>query len=240
MTQGPVLYVSAEDDMATLRRRLADVARDMAIPLSRLKYLTLQPLLGPQTVMWTADHSNEVRPTSNWRRLVRLVEATKPRAVILDHLGYMFSGNELAKGQAMQTIGLCRGLAKRVGTAILPVLHPSANGKADRSGSYGNLGWANAARSRIYFERILVDKTEPDEDARVLRTTKANYGPTGNEVRVRWTQGVFVLDSSATPGSTLRAARTQEADALFLTLLAEQPRESAPAPIRRRPRLPRA
>ena len=60
---------------------------------------------------------------------------------------------------------------------------------------------------------------ELDEDARVLSVNKINYGPMGGEIRLRWRNGVFIVDSDATPGSVARAASEAEAETLFLKLL---------------------
>src|SRR5262245_57384798 len=72
--------------------------------------------------------------------------------------------------------------------------------------------------SRMYFKRATTTKDEePDPDLRVLEVMKANYGPTGETVNLRWKEGVFV--PIAAPGSLERMARDNRIDELFLLLL---------------------
>src|SRR5690606_8602322 len=47
----------------------------------------------------------------------------------------------------------------------------------------------NSVRSRLY---LTADKDDPDR--RTLKTMKANYGRIGDEIKLRWSRGVFVLD----------------------------------------------
>jgi hypothetical protein len=53
-------------------------------------------------------------------------------------------------------------------------------------------------RSRLYLETINGDSGEEiAQGLRVLRIMKANYGPKGQEMRLRWQNGLFILDGPA-------------------------------------------
>jgi hypothetical protein len=90
---------------------------------------------------------------------------------------------------------------------------------ATGNGTSGNVAWSGSARSRLYLEMIASDRHESDPDARVLRTMKANYGPKGGELRIKWKAGVFVAD--AAPDSLDRMAAGAKAERVFLRLLAD-------------------
>jgi RecA-family ATPase len=72
----------------------------------------------------------------------------------------------------------------------------------------------------MYFKRAVTDKDEePDTDLRVLEVVKANYGPVGETVMLRWRDGLFLPVEGI--GSLDRMAQHQAADDVFLDLLAQ-------------------
>jgi RecA-family ATPase len=217
---GSALYLNAEDDDDELHRRLNDIARHLGLPLSRFSGLHLWSLAGDDALLATADERNNiVTPLPRLRDLRRRLEIIRPELTILDPLADLFGGNENVKPQARQFVGLMRGLAIEFNTTVILAGHPSMSGMASGTGASGNTGWGNSVRSRIYMERVSAGNQEPDEDARVMRKTKANYGREGDEIRFRYADGVFVLDSETTAGSAHRASTALIVEQLFLELL---------------------
>ena len=53
-------------------------------------------------------------------------------------------------------------------------------------------------RSALYLE-VPKGDNGPDPELRVLKVVKANYGRTGEQVSVRWQDGIYVIDSGADP-----------------------------------------
>jgi RecA-family ATPase len=75
------------------------------------------------------------------------------------------------------------------------------------SGASGSTAWNNAVRSRLYLTRPPVDDDETeDHDIRVLKTMKSNYGKIGDTTRLRWKDGVFVVDHPAIPDAVDKIA----------------------------------
>lgn len=72
-------------------------------------------------------------------------------------------------------------------------------------------------RSRLYLSRITDKGFEPDPDARVLSTKKANYGRTAGEINLKWKAGVFVVEAQPTGLDALAAGAKGER--VFLKLL---------------------
>ena len=111
-----------------------------------------------------------------------------------------------------------RRLAKRSGAAIVLISHPSLYGLNSGSGTSGSTQWSNAVRSRLYFsEAKKGDDDETESDIRELRVMKANYGPTGEAVRVRWHQGLFVPAGSV--GTLERVNAEADIDRAYLDCL---------------------
>jgi RecA-family ATPase len=218
--QGPVAVVSAEDDIDELHRRIVAVARGLGVKLADLTNLHLIPLAAKDAVMAAPEgRTNIVRETPVWRGLVAVVEQFKPRLVIIDTRADVFAGDENDRSQARQFIGLLRGLAITKNLAIILIEHPSLTGLTSRTGTSGSTGWNNAVRSRLYLENIRDDAgQEIGRGLRVLRVMKANYGPSGQELQLRWGDGCFVLDGPT--GGFENLIVEAKADRVFLELLA--------------------
>ena len=212
--RGRALIISAEDSEDELHRRFHDISTDLNGSLDRLEDLHFLPLAGEDAVLANADATNVVRPTPLWHRIVRIVCDLRPVLVVYDTLSDFFAGNENARPQARQFVGMLRGLALRQGHAAVLLAHPSLSGLSSGSGTSGSTAWSNSVRSRLYLERVSENGKEADPDARVLTTKKANYGRTGGELRVTWRNGVFVPDDG-----TGTDRKDREAEDVFLTLL---------------------
>ena len=109
---------------------------------------------------------------------------------MLDNLADIFAGNENVRPLARQFIGALRGLAIEFDCVVLLLSHPSLSGINSGSGTSGNTAWNNSVRSRLYLTRDDEDK-EVGPDRRILQTMKANYGPNGCRIELRWEVGRF-------------------------------------------------
>jgi RecA-family ATPase len=218
---GPVLFVTAEDDEEEIHRRVYAIAKGLNVELSDLVDLHIVPLAGQDAVMGAPEGKAAlITPTAVFRGLVTLVERVRPRLVILDALADVYAGEENARAQARQFIGLLRGLAIKNKLAVVLIAHPSLSGMASGSGTSGSTAWSNSVRARLYLERILDEgNREIDPDLRVLRIKKSNYGPVGLELRLRWKNGAFILDGPA--GGFDKLAADAKAERVFLDLLCD-------------------
>lgn len=131
--------------------------------------------------------------TMFFTQIGKLAEDFGAHLVILDSLHDLFAGNENSRPHARHFIGLLRRLARHIEGAVVLCAHPSLNGMSTGSGSAGSTAWNNAVRSRLYLTR---PKDDEDTDTRELKTMKANYGKTGDVIKLRWMEGVFVNEDA--------------------------------------------
>src|SRR5262245_38203252 len=104
---------------------------------------------------------------------------------------------------------MLRGLAIDHDCAVLLLSHPSQTGLITGSGTSGSTAWNNSVRSRLYLE--VVDK---DPSASVLKVVKANYGPVGEKIDLRWDDGVYGIDNG--PDEAVEGVLNRKAEASFL------------------------
>ena len=230
--RGRSLYIGAEDDLKEMHRRTAAIAKSMAQPLDLLTNFDIRCLVGENAVLATAINEVVV-PTDRWREICRYVAKTRPVLVVIDTLAAVFAGNENSRTQAQQFVNLIAGPCIKYGATVLMLAHPSRAGMATGTGDSGTTQWSNAVRSRLYLERVKIDGTEPDLDARVLRSKKTNYAKTGAEIRLRWHAGTLIVDEDADGKSAVKAASCIKAENVFLDLLEHYESEGrTSAPIR--------
>ena len=194
--KGRSLFISAEDDVTELHRRLSTIIRAQRVAIEDLGSLNILPLAGRDAVL-AAPKSREgfLSETPLFRAVEAQIDELRPGLLILDTLADLFGGDEIKRPHARQFIGMLRGLAIKYGVTILLLSHPSLTGMTSGTGTSGSTTWSNSVRSRLYLERPKgADDDAADDDRRMLTTKKANYGRAGGSVALRWRNGVFVLD----------------------------------------------
>ena len=131
----------------------------------------------------------------------------------------IFGVNQNDDAQARQCLQLLSAIALDYETAVIMPGHVSVGGLVSNSGTSGSVQWSNGCRSRLFLSRIIDnDGDELDKDARLLEVRKANWGPTDQKINIRWSNGVFVVDTGAVQSFVQRLA-ANDADKEFLRML---------------------
>ena len=220
--RGACVYLTAEDDVDEVHRRLDAITRGMDIDLAGLVDLKIVPLAHRDALLASAEpRTGILRPTPLFAALDQRIAEVGPALLILDTKADLFGGDENNRAQARQFVGMLRAQAIRHHTTTLLLDHPSLGGMASGTGTSGSTAWNNSLRSRLYFERVKDDAgKEPDVDARVLRIMKSNYARSGDEIKVRWEGGTFKVPTTSSGNLFTRQAVEETADQVFLDMLA--------------------
>jgi RecA-family ATPase len=215
---GNVIFFTAEEDMPEIRRRLRAIAAHLNVPLYELRGIFVGSSLDADVapVLGAPDKNGVIRETPLLKELIEGARRYNPTLIIIESAADVFAGNENDRAQTSQFIALLRRLARLVGCAVLLISHPSLSGINSGTGSSGSTQWTNGPRARLYFSEI---KREGDDDTghRELKVIKSNYGPSGEVVRLRWREGVFIIEPKT--GSLERIAADANAEAAFMRLL---------------------
>lgn len=205
---GRTVYIGAEDEAAEFQRRLADIATANGKDFDSLGDFRLLSLADCDALISVPDRTGNMRPTPLFEKIIDFICEFRPRLIVLDTAADLFGGDEIKRGQVRQFISELRKVAIGLDCAIVLLAHPSVQGMQSGSGSSGSTAWNNSVRSRLYLTRP--EGKDADQDLRILKTMKANYGTTGGEIKLRWKDGVFVIDDGRPRlGSQLMAAKAE-------------------------------
>lgn len=224
--QCKALYIGCEDDKDEMHRRQVAINTDLGIDMTDVADLALLPRVGDDNLLMEFGVDRDLgrdhgAPTEFWGQLWTLVQDHGAQLIVLDSLYDFFGGNENSRPQARQFINVLHGLAVACDGAVVVCAHPSLSGLSTGSGLSGSTAWNNAVRSRLYLTNPNADGEgvdgEGDADERVLRRKKANYSSLKDEIRLRWSEGTFVVVEE--PGGMVGSINRRNAETVFMELL---------------------
>jgi RecA-family ATPase len=212
-THGPAIVYSAEEKLKEMHRRCADILAHRGLSFDSLKG-RLKFICDPdEVILGKTDRDGIVRPTMSLLRLEKTITLIRPAFVVIENAADVYAGDENNRSTVTRFVRkLLGGLTEPSDATVALIQHPSVSGINDGSGRSGSTGWNNAGRWRLNL-------TKEDRDAgiRQLEVMKANYGPEGEKVQVRWERGVFVPVGTGNPFE--RAAATASVDDTFMRCL---------------------
>lgn len=219
-----VLGIFAEDGYDELQRRQVAINRHLDITMTDLGDMSLVSRAGADSLMMRFggdgyESRDRGEPTEFFQRVHNLATERGAQLVMLDSLHDFFGGNENSRPQARQFISLLRSLAIDIEGAVVVCAHPSLTGLSTGTGMSGSTGWNNSVRSRLYLTRPAddADDLEPDPDKRLLKVMKSNYSRTGDEISLRWREGVFIREDE--PSGVFGHMKRRGAERVFLEIL---------------------
>ena len=217
ITKGRAFYLSAEDDVPEVHRRMSDIASAERVSMRDLRGLTVAALADRDALLAIPGRlRGTLDPTPLYEALAARLAALKPSLIVIDTLADTFGGNEIERGPARQFVAMLRRLAIEFGATIVVLAHPSREGIKSERGDSGSTGWSNSVRSRLYLMR-----DEAESDLRTLELKKSNYGTIGNQIRLQWWAGAFRQIGQAESQSAHKEATRREIDNQFVEFLTE-------------------
>ncbi len=216
VSEGSVIYISAEDDDDELHRRVDDILRAEGETYDAIEGLTLRSLAGEDALL-AVESQVALMKSELFSELDQRAADETPALIVIDTLADVYPANENDRAKVRQFIGILRGLALKRNCAVMLLGHPSLSGLNTGSGTSGSTAWNNSVRSRIYLSRITDNGFEMDPDRRVLTSMKSNYGRVGSETHMKWASGVFVVEEAAQGFDALAAGA--KAQRVFVKLL---------------------
>ncbi|MCS3744311.1 AAA family ATPase [Rhizobium sp. BK661] len=198
--KGPVLIISAEDDLQEIHARAAEIAAAEGLDLEAMSGVEIVGLAGEDVELATETKRGRITKTPIYDRLLLNMEQLCPILLVIDNLADVFGGNENVRSQARQFIRLLRRIAIDFDCAVLLLAHPSLSGLNSGAGTSGSTGWSNSVRSRMFLRRETdAEGKEADERVRILQPMKSNYTALGEPIGLRWDCGVLVCTDKPVP-----------------------------------------
>ncbi len=196
----PVVYVSYEDNLDEINRRIHYIFGRFAFAESRqheiLSHFHPVPMRqhGP---VWAPDLGKHIQTRSQAtdaaHQLQKICEARKAKLLIIDPLSAGFYGDENSKAEAYAFINWWAAWGEDTQTAVLISAHLPKSTEARRSGYSGAAAWEGAVRSLFTLDRFDLNENEEGEREKkgnknkprkwylAIKGIKGNYAPTAKE-----------------------------------------------------------
>lgn len=215
-----VLVVPCEDEVDELWRRQEHICDYYKVHFGDLENLRFLDRFAEDNILMDFEReATRGRLTAFFAQLADHAVEFGAQLVVVDTVADTFGGGENNRPQVRQYIAACLGgLARRIGGSVVACAHPSLAGIASGEGTGGSTAWNNTMRGRLYFSRAEGTATEaPDPDKRLLSRKKSNYARIGDEVELRWKEGVFDVEYRMTGG--VAAIERRNVERLFVEAL---------------------
>lgn len=229
VADGPCLYYGAEDSENELHRRMARIVAHHGRNLSDLKGIRLVSMAEHDAVLAEPDRSGNLQVTKTFEKLIKLAADFAPKLIVIDTSADAFGGDEIKRVQVRKFITMLRQMGTAVDAAILLLSHPSLAGMASGTGLSGSTAWNNSVRSRLYLRPEKEEHGRSISPVRKLSVEKSNYAVAGDELSLRWKDGVYVLDGGEDPAiGNLLNGNAEGVYLRLLTKLCEQGQDLSP------------
>ena len=185
-----------EEDEDELHRRQADINRGYDIDMHTIGGLVhFTSRVGEDNILATFGYNDRIEPSGFYAQITHKIRETCAQLVIVDTAADTFGGNENYRAQVRSFINLLRRWAMESDGGVILTAHPSNFGISQGTGISGSTAWNNSVRARIYLTKPKDDAEEYGEkeetNERILKVMKNNYGPSGNQIRLRWEHGIY-------------------------------------------------
>jgi RecA-family ATPase len=182
-----------EDERDELQRRQVAINAHYGVSMGDLEDVLYRSRPGQDNILCRFSRWDAVpEPTNLFYGMVSTIRRFGSQLIVIDTASDVFGGNEIAKDQVRAFITLLRGLAIEIGACIVLTAHVSNEGLSSGSGLSGSRAWSNSVRARLW----LTSKSKEGGNERYLKTMKANYGPSGGKIPLKWEKGVFVVSDT--------------------------------------------
>jgi RecA-family ATPase len=219
VTQCRAMGLFCEDDADEMHRRQDAICRAYGAELRDLAEMRWSCPVGDDNTLIRFEPDGTPVMTDRFADFVAQAKAFAPGLVVLDVAADLFGGNENVRQQVSTFLKFCLGgLARDLGAAVLLNAHPSRAGIASGDLDGGSTGWNGGARSRWALVTPREEGEPVDETARVLTKRKANYSTRGDEIRLRFRDGVLEREGGLGSGIVASMER-RNCEAVFLELL---------------------
>lgn len=233
--QERAVYITCEDSIDELWRRQESINKALSVTMAdlsgKLRLVSIVGELGNELGTFSAD--GKLAPSIRYRQIAKQCLDFGAGFLVLDNAAHLFAGNENARHDVAAFLGLIERLSQQMNGAALLLAHPNkqlSQGNKQGNEYSGSTGWSAHVRNRLFidYRDDPEDGTPVDDDDRVLRKSKANYGKRGEEVYFRWHDWAFVRPEDMSEGNAREleaVARAHVENERFLTCLAKATEE---------------
>lgn len=221
--QGPVLFVSLEDQASHVMHRLQKIIRDYLLDPNKVEQNLhiVDGSASPELMVEFNEHgTHSLLPTATMRELEAIIAETRPKLIIIDNASDAFGGNENTRRDVRTFIRHLAAIARTNNAAVVLLAHidkAAARNGANGNSYSGSTAWHNSTRSRL-----AIVETEGQIH---LHHEKHNHSQRADPVPLSWTaDGVLMPGKSSLADSARSEKARDDANGALLAMRAAQQR----------------
>lgn len=185
-----------EDPENVIHLRIKDICQHYDVTKTDLEDISYTSRVGSNNVLMDFNRrTDEGKTTPVFDQIMSHVREFGAQLLIIDTLAHTFNGNEIIRNQVTAFVSALQKIATEMDGAVILTSHPSVAGMQSGTGISGSTAWRATVRAQMYIKRPKAyddEAQDADQDERILKTMKSNWGAAGGVTRIRWDQGVFV------------------------------------------------
>jgi hypothetical protein len=237
VASGKALFIDAEDDAATVQRRVKANLRYLGRKSIELKdKLYTSSWVGDFDPVLAAEvgRSGKIEMTDTFTLLTEMIGDIRPITCSIASSANVFAGKEIDRSQVQQFVTQLSKLARLGCSSITLISHPSLTGINTGTGLSGSTQWHNAVRARCVLNGLKEEEGEPQGTKRVIVFRKSNFGPISSEIILEYRAdlGLYVTVEGTTVDAETRKQKAEEVYLEVAQLLISQHQELSAATSR--------
>jgi RecA-family ATPase len=185
-----------EDPRNILELRQLALCTHFGVDQRDLEDMSLSSRVGMDNILMDFKRRTDAgKTTAVFEQIRAHISDFGAQLVIIDTLAHTFNGNENIRAQVTAFVSALQQLATEMDGAVILNSHPSVSSMASGTGYSGSTAWRASVRAHMYLKRpkgFDDEADEADNDERILKTMKSNWGPGSGVTKLRWQDGVFV------------------------------------------------
>lgn len=211
------LGLFGEDDDNELIRRQQSIMSVEGIAPHQVDHYHFKSLFGQDTLLGGFDrYSGAFVPAPLYQSIRETALQYSVRLIILDNSTQMYSGDVNDRGPVVRFIQILNQLALDINGSVVLLGHIA---KSEGSTYSGSTAWRDGVRQAFQIVREetrgVPNMGAMESNGRIIKITKSNYSAIGEDIKVRWDRGAFVLNAASATGLP-SASRTHSGREAFL------------------------
>ncbi len=163
--QGSTLFVTAEDSLLTVQRRLRAAAKEAGIDPAKVP-MWIHDIRESPTLFGPSSEGGGCETTDAYDELVKVCMAIRPSLIVIDNISICYAGPSADKNAVHRFVQHMNDLVRPWGGAVVLLGHISKS--ENNTSTYADsVAWNNSVRSRLFLNQLTLEHKKCNLDKKM-------------------------------------------------------------------------